>query len=197
MEFMGYLLIVGIIATATSRSWLSPSTSYELLNHATPMGSCRDGTEEERGDAEISNYGKAATFSLSGLYRCERKLFEYGERNSFISMVAEAAPIQADIAARKIKAIIFDRAKIDQIKHRKLVLDVTSDVDSVIPLVESAYQTAFTQRLKNITILKQNDVKDPDLYRVKVNILRVDDVNNILQTTFTWPLNGNTHEVSI
>jgi hypothetical protein len=194
---MAYLLIFGMISSATSREWLSPATSYEILNQTPPPSSCRDGNEEEKVDAEITNYGKSATFSLNGLYRCERSLFDYGDRNSFINLVANTAPGQADVAARKINAIISNNVKSTTTKSVRLVIDVNSESEFVIPLVVAAYQTAFAQRLRTIQILRRDDLNDPNLYRVRVNVHRIDDPNNILKTTLTWHHNGKTNEVSI
>ena len=197
MEIFSYLFIAGFFAVASPSDWVSPSISNDLLPNQTSDLFCRDSTEEETIDGSTANYGKASAFNLRGFYRCERKLFEYGDRNSFIDLVAESVPSQADFAARKFKDFIKSNRTFNESNHKILAIEVISEVDVLTPLVENAFQTVFAQRVTDFKILRRPTSEIRPHHRLRVYVRRIDDPSAIIQTRLLWERNGIVTEVKI
>lgn len=184
MTIFAYLFIIGLLGLGSTTQWLSPASSYELTGAGDVDLSCRDSTAEELRTFGDSNYGKASTFNLRGSYRCERPIFEYGDRNSFINLVMASSPRHADYAARRVKIYLEDHLRMKSSDHaNQVAVDVVTDLAVIKPYLENLYQTSLATRLARAQVLRIGKEKEGYLATLRIEVERVDDPEAILKAS--------------
>ena len=134
---------------------------------------CRPATQEELARAGDLATGKAATFNLRGFYRCERDVFEYGERNSFVNFVTKNSSRHARFVSRQVKRL---RAS----STDKIGVEVNTDqaIASIKPYLLTAYETALAETLGPDQVLRLGGtLQANDTLRIQVR--RLDDASSL------------------
>jgi len=181
-----YISILALLQMGLDGSLLSEEIKYEWnLQNDVPR-ECREATKSEMGQESLLTEGKASTFNLKGFYRCERQIFEYGERHSFDTFVANHASERAIEVALKIAKLTSQHldsgfsADVWPIK-----VDVASDSLAMGSYLQSVFEVALIQYAPRVTVLKQ-PLSVP-YTKVRVVVRKLDDTKALFGVTMSKP----------
>lgn len=173
------LFIILVMVGLGTRGYIG--TSPESLKDAGFLSgrqpSCRDYSAAEFAALGNEPKGKAATYSMDGEYICERRIFEYGERNSFYDFVAEVAPGRVAKAARRLGQLQEENADLDAI----FVVRIKTDDEPVRHYLESLVTTEFAGYLKRGGI-SNLPVRPEATAVIEIAISRIQDRDLLMKT---------------
>ena len=110
---------------------------------------------------------------------CDSTIFEYGDRNSFYTFVAENAGLRAAEVALKISQINDQRQKINSASEAlSLNIEVLTDVLAVRKHVRAVFETALVQYAPKVRVLRIQSSKPHS--NLKVVVRRVDDAKQFI-----------------
>lgn len=175
-----FVAIVLIIVGLGTRGYLgaSPQALKEsgFLGGTQPR--CREFTASEYRVLGNEPKGKASTYSMDGEFICERAIFEYGERDSYMDYVTQIAPGRIAKAARRFAQL--------QDNHPELsgawTVRVITDTESVRKYVLDLARTEFAGYIKNGSM--SNYYASPDSESViEIEVRRVQDADLLLTSS--------------
>ncbi len=175
MEVLGIILLLGMMGLSVESQSMSPQTFFDVLGQGSNDMDCRPATQEELARAGDLPTGKAATFHLRGFYRCERDVFEYGERNSFVNFVTKNSGQHAKLVARQVK-------RLRSTSTDKIGVEVDTDqaLASIKPYLLTTYETALHETLGADHVLKlSGSLQASDILRIQVR--RLDDASSLFR----------------
>lgn len=181
-----YLSVLALLQIGFDGSLLSEEVKYEWgLQNELPR-ECREATIGEMGRESLLVQGKASTFNLKGFYRCEREIFEYGERHSFDTFVANHASQRATEVALKVAKLASDTLDSGFSAERlPIKVDVASDNLAMRSYLQSVFEVALIQYAPRVKVLKQ---PLPAPYaKVRVVVRKLDDAKALLGVTMSKP----------
>ena len=128
---------------------MAPEAMYDaaLLRDEPPA--CREPSTMEQQERGVGGRGKASTYSLDGVYLCERTIFDYGQRDSYSEFLLAQAPARALLAARAAEQLLTAQPKL---KNRIWTVSVTSGPADLRPHLERVYRQALSQALAGVRI---------------------------------------------
>lgn len=189
-----FVVVILIIVSLGTRGNLgaSPEGLKESGFLSGPQPRCREFTASERRVLGNEPKGKASTYSMDGEFICERSIFEYGERDSFIDYVADVAPGRIAKAARRFGQL--------QESHPELAgtwtVRVVTDTEQVRKYVADLVRTEFAGYLKSGSI--SNYYSSPDDGSViEVEIKRVQDADLLLTSSAVLLADGKSRRWSL
>ncbi len=106
---MTYLMLICALvvfgAAAPGNLLLTPQRAYRLGFTSEEPPTCREPNDGEKRARGLEPKGKAATFSINGEYLCERRIFDYGQRDSYVDFVLDTAAGYSLQLARRAKLL--------------------------------------------------------------------------------------------
>lgn len=163
--------------------WLSPHSLNELYGPPNVVPDCREETPGEKSYRGGGDKGKATEFSLGGEYRCERRIFSYGERWEYVNFVTANIGYYAHHYAAKIAS--FDATGL---KNSSPTYKV--DVSDVLPLLQTkvsqAFENAASAALGSGRIVKR-PVKSHKTGTIKVSLRDVTDADLLFDVSLILP----------
>lgn len=91
-----------LIAISIEMPGIDPATQFEYGLAGARPPQCRPRSPYEQAAAKIAPTGKASTYHWRGEYVCERPVFEYLERDSFVDHVAAHLRATAERTAHEV-----------------------------------------------------------------------------------------------
>ena len=174
-----YTTILALLSLGSDGTFLSPESRYEQGLQDDVPANCRPANAEELAATNLGRRGKASTFNLRGFYVCDSTIFEYGDRNSFYTFVAENAGLRAAEVALKISQINDQRQKINSASEAlSLNIEVLTDVLAVRKHVRAVFETALVQYAPKVRVLRIQSSKPHS--NLKVVVRRVDDAKQFI-----------------
>ena len=164
------LALVSLVSLGLQGTFSNPETWYEWTGSVTPS-TCRPANDEELIKSGVGPHGKASTFQIGGFNVCERNVFEYGDRNSFYSFIADHAGHRADEVAIKIASMTDAHGK--KAGTEKIIVEVATDTPQLGAKVESIFQTALVEHAPQFIVLRHRASEDEAVLRVVIR--RLDD----------------------
>lgn len=116
-------------------------------------------------------------FILTGTSHCERLVFEYGERDSFVDYVTLHVESRAKNVAQTLKARLVGKNKPFA---QGIVIDVDSDRPALSHFVKMAFINEFRE-VFGVEIPLYRSKEDPHVLFVKIQVKRLQDPQGCLE----------------
>ncbi len=192
--FFALLLVIG--TSADKYFFASPE---DMLNSKEPH--C---VEEDLNtkSLQIPEPHRLDGFKLKGTYVCERNIFNYGERNSFVDYIASHQVNRARSAAMALQKIIEgDSGGANTIlKEGKqpLSFEFETDMTDVLPTLKSTFIQEFTAVFgpETVSRLSNNISNNKNYYpRIKIKIKKLQDPMAFMEISYFSKNNSELIEV--
>lgn len=136
------LFMIGL--ASPGNAGMAPEAMYDaaLLRDEPPA--CREPSAMEQQERGVGGRGKASTYSLDGVYLCERTIFDYGQRDSYSEFLLAQAPARAVLAARAAQQLLTAQPSL---KNKIWTVSVSSGPANLRPHLERVYRQALSQTL--------------------------------------------------
>jgi hypothetical protein len=154
--------------------------------------SCREYTAAEFSALGNDPKGKAATYSMDGEFVCERRIFEYGERNSFYDFVSEVAPGRVVKAARRLAQLQEDVPDLDT----TFVVRIRAADQPVQVYLEHLVRTEFAGYMKKGAVANL-PARPESSSVIEVEVSRIQDRDLLLKTAVVVEQGGKIRRWSL
>jgi hypothetical protein len=169
-----YVSILALLQLGLDGSMLSEETKFEWGLQGDVPKECREATLVERQKDHLMAQGKASTFNLRGFYRCERQVFDYGERHSFDSFTADHASQRALEVALKVADFTSKSAASSESGSLWPVkVEVLADSEAASSYLRSVFEVSLLQYAPRVKVLKQASLSP--YTKLRVVLRRLDD----------------------
>jgi len=183
-----YVAILALLSLGSDGTFFSPETSYELSFQDSVPANCRPANTEELASTNLGSRGKASTFNLRGFYVCDSKIFEFGDRNSFYTFVADNVAQRATEVALKISQINEQRQKINTAgEPLNINIEVFTDALPVRAHVLAVFEAALVQYAPKVKVLRIHSSQAHS--NLKVVVRRVDDAKQFIGVSLSSQAN--------
>lgn len=179
-----YVTILALLSLGSDGSMLSPESSYEQGFQNNVSEKCRPANTEELNATNIGSRGKASTFNLRGFYVCDSAIYEYGDRNSFYTFVADHANQRATEVALKLSKMIAQRQNSKAPDEPvSISIEVLTDVRPVRTHLLTVFETALVQYAPNVRVLRINNSLPHS--KMLVAVRRIDDEKQFIAVSLS------------
>jgi hypothetical protein len=173
------LTVLSFLSIGFEGALLRPEASYELGFQDEVPKECRPATPDELNTANMGRQGKTSTFNLRGFYVCESSIYEYGDRNSFYTFVADHASQRALEVALKVAKMTEQPANLDApAGPLKINIEVLTDALPVSAHLRSVFELALVQHAPQVKVLRL-DSSEPHS-KMRVVVRRMDDASQFI-----------------
>jgi hypothetical protein len=178
-----FVLIFLVIGTgADSNFVLSPEDSY-LLKLSDSPPPCYIETSKNN-LLEVGKPHRLEGFNMRGTYKCDRPIFEYGERDSFVDYVTSHQTDRARSVAQVLNQRLGD--KIRQKSIGPIALEIQTEDESLRATLLATFAGEITQLLGPNSI--RREVPDAKYApRVLLKVLRLQDPIEFLNVKILLP----------
>lgn len=186
-----YVSILAFLQLGLDGSMLSQETKFEWgLSDELPRD-CREATLEERQKESLIAQGKASTFNLRGFYRCERQVFEYGERHSFDSFTADHTSQRAlEVALKVAKLASATGLPADLEARFPVTVEVVSDSMASSSFLRSVFEVSLLEHAPRVKVIKQPTAGPYS--KLRIVLRRLDDPKALLGVSLSRDLGFQT-----
>jgi|GEM_PF-2038182 len=166
----------------------TPETMYELqfdiargkTGERPPP--CTVQEAEPTAEHPIAGKGKITNHNWTGRFNCQRKLFDYGERNSFYDYVSQYAPDRATRAAFALSQKLDGAGSGSVSKQEPWYINVRAQDPVVANFVRSVFETELFPILPTGS-LKRFSTVGSNANEIDVEVQTVDDPELLFRVT--------------
>jgi hypothetical protein len=178
-----FVLIFIVIGSGADPNFvMSPEDSYFLKLSDSPPP-CVLQTEKNN-VLEYDKPNRIEGFNMRGTYKCERSLFEYNDRDSFVDYVTAHQAARAKQVAEVLNQRIGD--KIRSKKLGSIVLEIDSEDESLRATILATFANEITQSLGPNSVQRVL-TEEKSVPRVKLKVYRLQDPVEFLNVKLLLP----------
>jgi hypothetical protein len=166
----------------------TPETLYELQIDTARGRSgerpppCTVDDVEPTAEHPMTGKGKITNHNWTGKFKCQRKLFDYGERNSFYDYVSQHAPNRASRAAFALSQRLDSTGASGVSKREPWYINVRANDPVVANYVRSVFETELFPILPTGSLKRYSSVGS-NANEIDVEVQTVDDPDLLFRVT--------------
>ena len=154
-----------------------PAVDYELGFRDTPPPHCKKVQVEQLGRKGHKAKGKRALLIDDSYTKCERNIFDYGERDTFFEHLSMHSPQRAQQVANMLKR--FNHSKIEG-----YFLTVNADDPDVAHHVKEVFRFALASKLPKGKVVRSST--NQKLAAVSITVNRVQSLEDLFDIRLNW-----------